>query len=51
MNFFKTILNAESAKDSQRTQRRPSNWLFLCVLCESFALSAFKDFLHPWDPT
>jgi hypothetical protein len=46
MNFLKTILNAEGAKDSQRTQRSPFNWMFLCVLCEISATSAFKDSLH-----
>jgi hypothetical protein len=51
LNFLKTILNAEDAKDSQRTQRSPFNWLFLCVLCGTFATSAFKDFLHSGSPT
>jgi hypothetical protein len=51
MNFLKTILNAEGAEISQRTQRNSQSNGLLCVLCESFATSAFKDFLHSGSPT
>jgi hypothetical protein len=38
------FLNAEGAKDSQRTQKKTKRifMVFFCVLCVTFAPSAFK---------